>query len=52
MRNLFEKIKIEQANRVILEDTNKDLIKKCDVEKVISTIKTETKPSRVIGFAS
>lgn len=35
-RNLFEKVKFEQANRVSKEEkANMDLIKKCDVENVV-----------------
>lgn len=51
VRNLFEKIKIEQANRVINERQNKNLIKLEDVLKATSN--TEAKGNKVkkkIGF--
>ena len=56
VRNLYEKVKIEQANRVALnEDENYNLIKKCDIENVIREMET-IKPIEIkknkIGFAS
>ena len=51
VRSLFEKVKIEQANRVINEKENRNLIKLEDISKIISKtrIKTEkVKPK--IGF--
>ena len=52
VRNIYEKVKIEQANRVVLNvNENINLIKKCDVEAVL----IEQKPVEVhkvkIGFA-
>lgn len=56
VRNLYEKVKIEQANRVTLnEDENYNLIKKCDIENVIremDTIKPVEIKKNKIGFAS
>ena len=52
VRNIYEKIKIEQANRVSLwnlDDIN--LIKKCDVEKVLSYEKKTERVKTRIGFA-
>ena len=52
VRNIYEKIKIEQANRVSLgnlDDIN--LIKKCDVEKVLLYEKKTEKVKTRIGFA-
>ena len=51
VRNIFEKIKIEQANRVIKESDNENLIKKCDIEKIISNDKVDETPKMRIGFA-
>ena len=51
VRSLFEKIKIEQANRVINEEENKNLIKLEDVLKAISNIKIKKdKVKQKIGF--
>ena len=51
VRSLFEKIKIEQANRVINEEENKNLIKLEDVLKAISNIKIKKdKIKQKIGF--
>lgn len=50
VRSLFEKIKIEQANRVIKEDKNNDLIKCADITSVIEKIKIEEKKNNRIGF--
>jgi SpoVK/Ycf46/Vps4 family AAA+-type ATPase len=53
VRNLYEKVKIEQANRVALnEDEDVNLIKKCDIENVIEKTKTVEVPKIKIGFAS
>ena len=52
VRNLFEKIKFEQADRVAenkYEDI--DLIKKCDVENAISKLEKKEKVQKRIGFA-
>jgi len=51
IRNIYEKVKIEQANRVSEnkgEDIN--LIKKCDLEKVLAEIKVNKKEKVKIGF--
>jgi len=51
IRNIYEKVKIEQANRVSEnkgEDIN--LIKKCDIEKVLAEIKVNKKEKVKIGF--
>ena len=52
VRNLTEKIKMEQANRIIKEKSNNlDLITTADVTAVIDKIKT--KPSKnIIGFTA
>jgi len=51
VRSLFEKIKIEQANRVIEnKESNEDIIQKVDIEKITSQRKQEI-PQKVIGFA-
>ena len=54
VRNIFEKIKIEQANRVIKEQAdNKNLIKQIDVLNVIAKMtKVEKKKKIKLGFAS
>lgn len=51
-RNLFEKVKMEQANRIIKEKSNNlDLITTADVTAVVEKIKT--KPSNnIIGFTA
>lgn len=51
VRSIFEKIKIEQANRVSLEKDNINLIKKVDVENVISNFKYKVQGKKTIGFA-
>ena len=49
--SLFEKIKIEQANRVINEEENKNLIKLEDVLKAIRNTKVKKdKIKQKIGF--
>ena len=52
VRNLTEKIKMEQANRIIKEKSNNlDLITTADVTAVVEKIKT--KPSKnIIGFTA
>ena len=54
VRSLFEKIKIEQANRVIIDkEENFNLIKKCDIENVLKKIEPLENNNRIkIGFAS
>ena len=52
VRNLFEKIKFEQAYR-IADKTNENinLIKKCDIENVIEVLEKQAdKPKNIIGF--
>ncbi len=51
VRSIFEKIKIEQANRVSLEKDNVNLIKKVDVENVISNFEYKEQNRKIIGFA-
>lgn len=57
VRNLFEKIKFEQSYRVAKnENENANLIKKCDIEKVVyktefQSISVQVKKRR-IGFSS
>lgn len=51
IRSLFEKIKIEQANRVINEDKNNNLIKFGDIISVIGKVKCEEKKKKRIGFS-
>ena len=49
VRNLYEKIKIEQANRVEKEvQADENLIRKCDVEPFVVDVKQDTKVK--IGF--
>mgnify|MGYP003304201607 CR=1 FL=1 len=51
IRNIYEKVKIEQANRVLEnKDDDINLIKKCDIEKVLSEIKVNKKEKVRIGF--
>lgn len=51
VRSLFEKIKIEQANRVIKDNSNKDMIKCSDITLVIEKIEKEgRKQKNRIGF--
>ncbi len=53
VRNLYEKVKIEQANRVSLnKNENINLIKKCDIEDVVQKIKPKEIKRTKIGFAS
>lgn len=50
VRSLFEKIKIEQANRVVEDNSCSDLIKKCDIEKVIESKYFGKNQTKRIGF--
>ena len=52
VRSIFEKVKIEQANRVVLENSNMNLIKKADIVAVLEKINIDEKPKNRIGFAS
>ena len=54
VRNLFERIKFEQADRVVTNNTqNIDLIKKCDIENTIKQLILEqVNTKKVIGFSS
>lgn len=53
VRNIFEKVKFEQADRIVLnKDENIDLIKKCDVEKVLIKLNKKEEQKIKIGFAS
>lgn len=54
VRNLFERIKFEQADRVVTDNTqNIDLIKKCDIENTIKQLILEqVDTKKVIGFSS
>ena len=51
VRNLYEKVKIEQAYRVNKsENENINLIKKCDIEKVVESFKASNENKVKIGF--
>lgn len=52
VRNLFEKIKFQQADRVANEkDADINLIKRCDIEKVLQQLQAQnTETKRKIGF--
>ena len=52
VRNLFEKIKFEQADRVINNNENMSIIKKCDVENAIRKQTKKAEKRRQIGFVS
>ena len=53
VRNLFEKTKIEQSYRVTMKSNeNINLIKKCDIEKVIEGFKTNSANKVKIGFST
>ena len=54
VRNLFERIKFEQADRVVLDDKQDiNLIKKCDIENTIRQLKLEqVNNKKIIGFSS
>ena len=51
VRNLYEKVKIEQSYRVATsKDKNIDLIKKCDIENVIKKLKINNDSKVKFGF--
>jgi AAA+ superfamily predicted ATPase len=52
VRNIFEKIKMEQASRVIEDKSDPNLIKKVDIEDILNKelLKQETKNKIKIGF--
>lgn len=50
VRSLFEKMKIEQANRIINKKENRNLVKLEDVLKAISETKIKNKIKPKIGF--
>jgi DNA polymerase III delta prime subunit len=51
VRNLYEKVKIEQANRVSLnENEDINLIKKCDIESGLESVKSIEVQKNKIGF--
>lgn len=50
VRSLFEKVKIEQANRVVKEKDSNDLIKCVDITSVIEKVKIREKKDKRIGF--
>ena len=52
VRNLFEKIKFEQADRVANEkDADINLIKRCDIENVLQQVQAQNVDiKRKIGF--
>ena len=53
VRNLYEKVKIEQAYRInINANENVNLIKKCDVEKVVYSLKITCEEKPQIGFSA
>lgn len=52
VRNLFEKVKFEQANRVVKDLSNKDLIRKCDIEVAVSDEKIPKQEKVKIGFSA
>lgn len=53
VRNIFEKVKIEQANRIINQDENVDWIKMCDILNVLNEItKCEEDKKNKIGFVA
>ncbi len=52
VRNVYEKVKIEQAYRVNTNrNENINLIKKCDIEKVLAKFKENDKKVAKIGFS-
>ncbi|MBR3249461.1 MAG: AAA family ATPase [Clostridia bacterium] len=53
VRSLFEKVKMEQANRVVKNKTDKNLIKKCDIIETLNKLSYRKKEEkkRVIGFS-
>lgn len=53
VRNLYEKVKIEQSYRVTTNmNENINLIKKCDIEKVIKSLKPNCEKLMRIGFSA
>ena len=52
VRNIFEKIKFEQADRVMNFNEDLSMIKKCDVEKVIDKYEVVKKEKVRIGFSA
>ena len=53
VRNLYEKVKIEQSYRVTTNmNENINLIKKCDIEKVIKSLKPNCEKMMRIGFSA
>ena len=53
VRSLFEKVKIEQSYRVTMNaKENINLIKKCDIEKVLESIKENSENKAKIGFVA
>lgn len=51
VRSLFEKVKMEQADRVIKEKADKNTIKKCDIVAVLEKVSyNKHEEKRVIGF--
>ncbi len=52
VRNLFEKIKFEQADRVVINKEDVNIIKKCDIENAIKKQTKNAEIRRQIGFAS
>ena len=53
VRNLFEKVKFEQADRIIRSNSKAiNLITKKDIENAISVISHKEKEKRIIGFCS
>lgn len=53
VRTLLDKIKMDQAQRIVLDDSQDiNLIKKCDIENVLAYLDKQPKEEkRVIGFA-
>ncbi len=53
VRNLYEKVKIEQAYRITINaNENINLIKKCDIEKVVENFKPNCEEKLKIGFCA
>lgn len=52
VRNFFEKIKFEQADRVIKNKENVNMIKKCDIERAILKQEKKVEKQKKIGFES
>lgn len=51
VRSLFEKIKIEQANRVVIGDKGKNSILKIDIQNVINNMEEKIENIKKIGFS-